>query len=866
MRKKKSGALLLSVLAISFAFAVMILCFTGSIERTNSGIRLSNYGAWYGAIPAGQVSDLEFLNSEESLTWMEQLGVSTNYGTVDAYGIGTADNTFVEIGNLAVLDGHFPEESGEIAMEADLLSLLGYDYTLGQTITLNIAFSAGEDTVLVEGTFTLCGILKEYTDLWYLSANAQGQLLNSALITQEDADALWDAANQLALDALGIAADETVPSWFFTVQEDMEQTMTDAVNAYLQSTRTLSTGDQQVCVNTLAYADSADPVYHTVYICITLLATLLAVLCIYAVYLPDQVRYVVRFRSIGGTKGQLMRLILLETLLICIPAVLLGIFMGILGLYGLLRLAVYAGSAEILLAVPRVPLVCAVLLWLAGILLIRLITFQIAMRTPLTGGRHMEISGTRRIQKVQNMLLPLICGLCCGGLSFMVLETVPQWDKFQNWSATPSYTIRRSSTETYDVTTGETILWPGVVTEDELTQIRNISGVSLAEGFAQLPITLTFDGMEDVALAKAMMGSSDDLDVTLYAIDPDSDGWENTFDLERTGVDLEAFADGDCIVLAFDGSDSRITYETLSYDIYAGDYVWDIQTFSDTGLSVGDRIQLSVQKTTEQNQTSGECDTIVGGFLNTSYDSICTRSLVLTEPYTVICSTTFLKRLVDSLEEGYVWDIQTGDTGYTSDGEAGYNRVFVYAQSDAAFLSTDSALAELCSENNLLLYNQRETVSAHTRQYLQSFLLLLVSGSAVVLILLLIMRNVMKLKARQERRKYGILQALGMSAGQVRLAIFKQAFREGVFAVCTGWIFYGCYLLGDAVRCVFYYYEELEQETTVLENFTEQIIGLNLKLVILLSLLELLLFLVVFWSSRRQLVREDIMDKLRDAE
>ena len=137
LRKKRGSLLLFAVLLLSFAFAIISLTVTVSIRKTNEEYLYDTYGTWYGAIANGQDADEVFLREQ---AWLDELGITKNYGTIQASssgstGIGVMDEAFLWIGRLGLQDGRFPENAGEIAMEADLLSALGYAYTLGQEIT-----------------------------------------------------------------------------------------------------------------------------------------------------------------------------------------------------------------------------------------------------------------------------------------------------------------------------------------------------------------------------------------------------------------------------------------------------------------------------------------------------------------------------------------------------------------------------------------------------------------------------------------------------------------------------------------------------------------------------------------------------------
>ena len=86
-------------------------------------------------------------------------------------------NALSAYGSISQLEsGCLPEEAGEIALPRDVLSMLGFSGTLGDTITLDAHVSLLQDTeVMYEYThdFVLTGILKS-NHLGYVSGTASG--------------------------------------------------------------------------------------------------------------------------------------------------------------------------------------------------------------------------------------------------------------------------------------------------------------------------------------------------------------------------------------------------------------------------------------------------------------------------------------------------------------------------------------------------------------------------------------------------------------------------------------------------------------------------------------------------------------------
>ncbi len=339
-RRRRQSLLIFFVLLVSFTFAIILLSYTTSIAETNSQLRLDTYGSWYGAITDGIDSDLEYLESEE---WVEDVGISVNYGSASVMVmqyvmgdvvIGTADDSLIDMG-INLENGSMPDATNEIAIESATLSEI--DYNIGGTITLQFVFyndEYQEEAVTVERTFKIVGAISEYTGLWSVDCT-----LNSAIITEEAmAEIVAEAEAQLG-ENMYYTHDTT---YFFTIKSGMERSVESDVNKYLYSIREGSSF-RTVTINPVTEMETEAAQTNMVYLALILAITILAVVMIYILQMQVEVKRIVRFRSIGGSKWQLRALILIETLMLAIPAVVLGILLGFIGIRLLLSVSVYSG-------------------------------------------------------------------------------------------------------------------------------------------------------------------------------------------------------------------------------------------------------------------------------------------------------------------------------------------------------------------------------------------------------------------------------------------------------------------------------------------------------------------------------------------
>ncbi len=129
---------------------------------------------------------------------------------------------------------------------------------------------------------------------------------------------------------------------------------------------------------------------------------------------------------------------------------------------------------------------------------------------------------------------------------------------------------------------------------------------------------------------------------------------------------------------------------------------------------------------------------------------------------------------------------------------------------------------EFCGSDHLSLDNLREAYEATVQKYMQTILLLCASGICIMAVLLLIIGNTLALEAIVEKQKYGILQAIGMSARQMRREILKRSLLCSIAAVIAGCVVYGGYLFLGILR---FYYEEVKTTGDSIQEYTVTWIG-----------------------------------------
>ncbi|MCD8005768.1 MAG: hypothetical protein LUF29_02160 [Oscillospiraceae bacterium] len=850
-RRKRQSLLIFFVLLVSFTFAIILLSYTSSIAETNSQLRLDTYGSWYGAITDGIDSDLEYLESED---WVEDVGTSVNYGSASvmvsymvtgSVDVGTVDESLVDMG-IRLESGHMPNDVDEIAIESATLSEINYN--VGSSITLQFVFYNEDETqgVTIERTFRIVGAVSEYTGLWTVDST-----LNTAIISEESmADIVAEAELRLRnSEYIVYTHDKT---YFFTVKSGMESTAESDVNRYLYSVREGSSF-RTVSINPVVDMETEAAQTNMVYLALILAITILAVVMIYILQMQVEVKRIVRFRSIGGSKGQLRLLILIETLMLAIPAVVLGILLGFLGVKLLLGVSVYSGSVDVAVSIPWNYLFMALALWIVGILAVRMITFQVALATPLTGRMGMQRSKNKVVVSFRRVLIMLMATLLCVSAVFTTINIAEPASEYNYWASRWSYYICQQD----GIPVSEL-----ANTSDYEDLILSAPGISDFVGFNNF----------DAIVTSTDDGSLIDIDGRVIAME-----WEDIKKyVDTKGVDREAFENGESVIV-----------QVVSSSYIANNSTFD---YSDITLSVAYEYEFVDRSMLEMY----EPDTLLNSELATVTVDIDSLQIIDREntlvslletdrlgdykftletlDYYVICSNSVIQNLINQIPENTKWWTNNWRF-FRGQQEVGYQEAYIFTDMNAGDLSADAAMINIINqiylttvvginENYFVLSNLREINYANAQVYQQSLIMTTISGVCIAIVVLLILVSTLRLETESEKRRYGILQAIGMSRRQRNIELGRRAALRSVIAIAVAVVSYIAYYLVMNISVIL----EGTSPIAVLGTMFSTLAGYGLTVPLLIAILAIV-FLITFaicFGSKLSINKYSIMEMLRE--
>ncbi len=745
-RKKRSSILIFLVLFISFGFAVMSVSLVASMSRTSQELTRDMYGEWVLAIPSGLEQDAEWLAEQR---WVEQVGIARSYGTLEAggkqFGFGTMDEGYLELGRLRMEDGRWPQAEGEIALEAKVLDALGLDYTLGQTFQVQIAvdcgsrFSAQKEYLTVTRSYTLCGVIRAYSDLWTLSTNQDQKLLLSGVVTPEEAEQVLEAARQSAPQR----AEEvySYPQYFIGCPTAAADACAKEVGAYLFETIFDRPGrDTYPSSNPAAFMVIEQQETDRFYLKMIALVTVVAALCVYLMQLPEDLRSLATLRSLGGSRGQLTALLLTETGLVWLPAVLLGIPLGAAGTWAVLELVVYAGSLPVHFALPFAELGGILLLWAGAVALARLLTLALLLRLPLVGRIQLQGRWARWVRRGQQVLLVALLGVFSGLTLWTALEAQVPLDQIQVRTESSFYSVYCQSSLITPAQAETYVSLPGM---SRLEVVPYVGGVQQAG--------LSFPGFEEQM-------------VNLYVLDLQD--WTEFLD---PGEDAEAFEAGELVYYC-------LPEDPLPLDLELNPILKDPPLPEQVTLTYYDEMGAQIAQTA----TAARVQRV----------PVFTRNLLLSSPYTIVCSQAYLENLLAQMQPGSRWGRY-----FEAGGAFGYTAVLFAGDPTTVTFAHDQALAQLSSRYGHLFSSRRQDEAAYIQSSRQDLVMMTVTCLCIGVIVLALSASILQLEAQGERRSQGILWALGLSRRRaLARRTGKAALRAGV-AFTAGWAVVGASFL-----------------------------------------------------------------------
>jgi hypothetical protein len=678
----------------------------------------------------------------------------------------------------------------------------------------------------------------------------------SAITTEETAAQILETAQAQATQ-LGLGIDSPTVQYYLQTEESVltdeaqRSATAGALSDYLVSSREELAGEGDSAATSITnqalLSDASEQLQNNLYLWLIALVALAAVLCVYLLNLSGELQRCATLRSLGMTRPQLLILSLEEAVILLVPAVIVGIPLGIFLTWIGLRLTAFSGSAEIVVQVPYARLMLVILLWLTVALLARLVLFLLAIRVPLTGRFQSSRKNARWISAARSgvTVIPLLVlgtAVFLAGFGF-VIENADRED----YANQAHYTIHGSATEE-----GQREAVPETVADD----LSKLAGIQTVTSYSFADVSLSFNGN---------FAGIRNRQVQLVVLDEDQlDQWDEALNF---GSDRELFEEGLLVFLCFPDSsvDSGHMYLDYAYledgeELSLGDYVLP------NGV-----VSIDLYNEDHQVLTTASARASVR-YLSYAADR-SSHSVELHSSYTVVCSGAFVKSALSQAGDSVVWtppyqetDFDQGTwiiTRYPSGSGFGYQAMDLRADAYGNTTLTDNLIATYCKEQGLSLTNNRQTYMALEQEQLQSLILTVTGSVCIGLMALLVLMGLFSLEAEQEKRRYAVLRAIGLSKGQLWGRILGKTLLRGLLTALGGGLIYLSYQLKSAIDAAAHPVWEGSQPyqmslAQAWGQFRSNLIyyGISERLVLLLAAICLVSVILVTLAAKSRLGKE----------
>lgn len=319
-RRWKEAVRVIAVVMISFMFVTGVLLYSGNMKLWQTAINKQHFGNWFVMFyNSTNKSENDVIKNhpylEQAVTAVtvrsiEPLSVDSDnaieaISATDKIMVGTMSDEFIKMGSIIIEQGHMPEADNEVAVDQNSLIQLGQGTDIGDILTIN-------DT-----DYTLCGIIKSYTNVWQ-----NGYRLPGVIVTDTQAD---------------VIADEITYIYAYRLRDFISET---DYNTMYQSIASESGIRNNIAYNSGVYDYQSwdnERVNRYMYMLIMIIGI---VAVTYQIIIYNRSRNNVRFiqKSLGATSAQTVVIALLENVVILGMSAIVGscIALGIGKIAGLI--------------------------------------------------------------------------------------------------------------------------------------------------------------------------------------------------------------------------------------------------------------------------------------------------------------------------------------------------------------------------------------------------------------------------------------------------------------------------------------------------------------------------------------------------
>ncbi len=313
-KHKKQYAVMIIGIILAMVFSSSVLLFLSCMQTSMQQKKTDNYGA----------QNNIYINADEALfAQAKKNGYVKEYGFAHMVGFGYTDDNSADSGTaiayfddkakelsaVSFVEGTYPQNENEIAIEKAALLRLGIDAEIGESVTLNILVQDGESYLgePLQKSYTLVGIAK----------NKQA---NICRVTEFEANQIPSA---FLYDGAGIeiGGKERLICYFNGDYEKVQSLVNDETSGFTWD-NWIST-DTSMSIVYGGVSDTTEPIaFMVIFVVVLLTASCMGIVNTFLSNLNGRKNQIGMLRTVGATKPQIINLFGREAFIIsaiCAP-------------------------------------------------------------------------------------------------------------------------------------------------------------------------------------------------------------------------------------------------------------------------------------------------------------------------------------------------------------------------------------------------------------------------------------------------------------------------------------------------------------------------------------------------------------------
>lgn len=729
--RKKENFILVSMIILSIIFLISYLVYNQSSLRSLEESRRNLYGEWYSTTynvdkPIANVDGISSIIEQNALIYDNNMILGS---------IGKVDQQFEKLSRVHLLSGVYPTNENEIALSTSVLDSLGFSYDLGSVVKIPY----------LPNNFDMLKLQQPIIETEYIEYKLVGIL--------PAYDVFWQKNNEVPLvNAIVFDFKEGYPTKYQILWKG-----SDEFDTY----KLVSQQSKDVVINEFAYPKQDG--FNTSLLLIeggVIGLAFISNLIIYSLLLNKRKRSFLTMSNLGATKAMIVKVVFIESILILTFSFIIGIPIGFI-----VGVLISLSSLNIVLSIPWIQ-ISYLLILLYGVSFVSFLLSSLMLKVDNPDTlRNEKVKKINKVSiasknKISVIVLTLIILFVSIGTLYLSRWSMMAYDKNAPYAA---LNIQSKSEGFFD--------------EKIISDLNQIPEVKEVAAYNYIPMeyfvtsqeireSKTFNDLYDSTIEpKPVHFYKRGILSTHFFVLSDSES-DVLIELSNMNAeDIERFKKGEGVIYyqmqLIKDIDSNMVYDSSVEGNIKGYELLESPVYRGSMLALSNNQFVNEEGHDYAIPNVFENELEVLGIVTGLNDKLLIGNNTPISNGDIFVSQAFNKKLMQRMEERVV---------HTDE----YSNINVTIDKNSSYSTRKSIASIVTSRGGLLQSDSYEIVEQLYRECSQKSLIIILSGSLVVLFSMVLLWNIVSSSLLMERRRIGILQALGVSNKKLCLSYIKK--------------------------------------------------------------------------------------------